>query len=119
MGCSPVNNKNLNLRTYILDIKDSPIARQSICKRNRKMVIGEENMVLSNNIKIIVEENMDQILKILVIAACHRIYGLVGIRHRVQERIQRALHDFDKRIFDREIPRAAQNRVLNDMRDSC
>ena len=63
MGCSPVNNKNLNLRTYILDIKDSPIARQSICKRNRKMVIGEENMVLSNNIKIIVEENMDPFAK--------------------------------------------------------
>ncbi len=62
---------------------------------------------------------MHQIVKIFFIGGCHRIYGLVGIRHRVQERIQRALHDFDKRIFDGKIPRAAQNRVLNDMRDSC
>ena len=47
---------------------------------------------------------MHQIVKIFFIGGCHRIYGLVGIRHRVQERIQRALHDFDKRIFDGKIP---------------
>ena len=102
MGCSPVNNKNLNLRTYILDIKDSPIARQSICKRNRKMVIGEENMVLSNNIKIIVEENMDPFAKYsnMTLIKEGRFSAVYTVVHSVtgKKRVMKIFHK--KRIKD-------------------
>ena len=102
MGCSPVNNKNLNWRTYSLEIKDSPIARQSICKRNRKMVVGEENMVLSNNIKIIVEENMDPFAKYsnMTLIKEGRFSSVYTVIHSVtgKKRVMKIFHK--KRIKD-------------------
>ena len=65
-----------------------------------------------------VHVHMHQVLEILVIAARHRVHSLVRIGHRVQERVQRSFHQFYKRIFHREIPGTAQNRVFHDMRNS-
>ena len=62
--------------------------------------------------------DVHQILKILVVAACHRINGLVRIGHGIQEGIQGAFHQFHEGILRREILRAAQDRMLHDMRDS-
>ena len=55
-------------------------------------------------IKDSIQVHMHQVLKINVIYASHRIDGLVRIGNRIEEGIQRSLHQLHKRILDREIP---------------
>ena len=76
-----------------------------------------ENLFFFVNIRIEhgIQIHMHQILEVLVIAAGYRITGLVRVGHGVQEGIQRPLYQFDKRIFQGEIPRSAQDAVLRDM----
>ena len=69
-------------------------------------------------VKYRVEIDVHQILEIARIAARHRVHRLVRERHRVQERIERALHQLHKRLFERILARPAEHRVLNDMRDA-
>ena len=66
-------------------------------------------------IKYCIHINMHQILKILVIAACHRIYCLVRISHRIQKGVQRSFYQFHKRILGRKLFRATQNSMFHDM----
>ena len=70
-------------------------------------------------IKYCIHINMHQVLEILVIAACHRIYGLVRISHRIQKCIQRTFHKLNKRILHREFFRSAQNRMFHNVWNSC
>ena len=62
-----------------------------------------------------IQIHMHQILKILIVAAGHRIHGLVRISHGVQECVQRSLHQLHKRILQREMPGSAQDTVLQNM----
>ena len=50
-----------------------------------------------------VEIHVHQVEKIAAVAAGDGITGLVRERQGVQERVQRALHQLDKRLFDREL----------------
>ena len=65
-----------------------------------------------------VEIHAHQIEKIAPVAAGDRIAGLVRERQRVQKRIQRALHQLDERLFNREMLRAAQDGVLQNVKDT-
>ena len=58
---------------------------------------------------------MHQVLEILVIAACHRITGLVRVGHGIQEGIQRALYQLHKWILQRKLAGAAQNTMFQNM----
>ena len=60
-----------------------------------------ENQLISVDIrmKYRIQIDIHQIAEILVIAACHRIHGLVRVCHGVQKGIHGTLHKLDKRIF--------------------
>ncbi len=62
---------------------------------------------------------MHQILKILIIAACYRINGLIRVSHGIQKRVQRSLRQFNKRIFYRKLFRSAEYRMFYNMRYTC
>ena len=62
---------------------------------------------------------MAQILKILVIAACYRIYCLIRICHCIQKCIQRSLYQFYKWVLDREFLRTAQYSMFNNVWNTC
>ena len=62
---------------------------------------------------------MHQILKITVIAASHRITGLVRISHGIQECVKRAFNQFYKRIFQWKFPGATQYTVFQNMCHTC
>ena len=59
-----------------------------------------------------------QIQKIAAVAAGDGIARLVRERQCIQERVQGALHQFDKRLFDREVLRAAENRMLQNVKNA-
>ena len=63
-----------------------------------------------------IQIDVHQVLKILVIAAGNGVHRLIRIRHGIEKGIERSFGELYKRIFDREIPRSAEHRVLNDMR---
>ena len=65
-----------------------------------------------------VEVDIHEILEILVVAARDRIHRLVRIRHRIEERIEAALDELDERLLERIFARAAERRMLDDMRDA-
>jgi len=64
-----------------------------------------------------VEVHIDQVVEVFQVLAGDRVDGLVGVGHRVQKGLKRALDQLDKRIFERIFARAAQHGVLEDMRD--
>ena len=63
-----------------------------------------------------IEVHIHQVLKVAVVSARDGIHRLVGERHRVEERIERALHKLHKRLLQRILARAAEHGVLHDMR---
>ena len=63
-----------------------------------------------------IQIDIHQILEIAVIAACHRVHRLIGERHCIEERIERALHELHERLLQRILARAAEHGVLHDMR---
>ena len=75
--------------------------------------------MINVRIKDRVQVDMHQILKILIVAARHRITGLVRICHGVQERIQGSFDQFYERILKRKFPGSAENTVFENMRHSC
>ena len=76
-------------------------------------------MLIDVRIKNRIHIYMHQILKVFVITACNRIYCLIRIRHCVKKRVKGSLNQFHERIFHRKISRAAQYRMLHDMRNPC
>ena len=62
-----------------------------------------------------VQIHVHQVFEIRIIAAGDRVDGLVGIGHGVEEGIERALGQLNKRILDREIPGSAQDGMLHNM----
>ena len=67
-------------------------------------------------VKHSIQIDIHQILKIAVVAACHGVHRLIGERHRIEERIERALHELHERLLQRILARAAEHGVLHDMR---
>ena len=65
-----------------------------------------------------VEVDVHEVLEVLVVAAGHRVHRLVRIRHRIEEGVERALDELDERLLERVLARAAERRVLNDVRDA-
>ena len=65
-----------------------------------------------------VEIDIHEILEILIVAARDRIHRLVRVRHRIEECIEAAFDELDKRLLERIFARAAKRRVLDDMRDA-
>ena len=63
-----------------------------------------------------VEIDIHEVLKIARIAACNRIHRLVRKCHRVEERVERSLHEFNERLLQRVLARAAEHGMLHDMR---
>ena len=79
-----------------------------------------EDILLFIDVRIehCVKIDVHQVLEIRVIAARHRIYSLIRVSHRVEKCIERTLYQLNERVLDREIPGAAQYRVLDDMRNA-
>ncbi len=77
-----------------------------------------ENFLLVINVRVkdCIHIDIHQVFKILVVAACHRVHGVIRIGHRIEKSIERALHQLDKRIFEREFLRAAEHGMLQNMR---
>src|SRR5262252_57048 len=65
-----------------------------------------------------IEIHVDEVVEVLNILACYRIAGLVRKRHGIEKSVERALQQFDKRLFDRIFARSAQYRVLQDVGDT-
>ena len=75
--------------------------------------------LINVRIKNCIQINMHQILKILIITACHRITGLVRISHGIQKSVQRAFDQFDKRIFEWKLSGSAEHTVFQNMCNTC
>ena len=57
--------------------------------------------IIDIGMKYRVHIDIHQVLEILIIGTCHRIDRLIRIGHRIEEGIERALHQFDKGILKR------------------
>ena len=101
-------------------IVDHPAVRQrGICILKLVMppLLHEHLRILTHRwVKHRIQIDIHQILKIAVIAACHGVHRLIGERHRIEERIERALHELHERLLQRILARAAEHGVLHDMR---
>ena len=65
-----------------------------------------------------IEINVHKVLEIFIVITCNRVKGLVGIRHRIEERMKRTFRELHERVTCREIFRAAKNGMLDDMRNT-
>ncbi len=65
-----------------------------------------------------VEVDVHQVVKILEIAAGHRIHGFIGEGHGVQKGLQTAFHELHERFLDGIFAGPAQHTVLQNMRHS-
>ena len=76
-----------------------------------------EDLFFLINIRIehCVHVYMNQVLKILVIAACNGIYGFIRVGHGIQKGIQGTLCQLHKRILHWEFPGAAEHRMFQNM----
>ena len=67
-----------------------------------------------------IEVDVAEVVKVLPVLRGDGVHRLVGSSHRVEERLQRAFEKFDERLLQRILARAAQHRVLKDVRHaSC
>ena len=71
--------------------------------------------IIDIRVKYRVHVDMNQILKIFIIAAGNGVHRLIRICHGVQEGIQGALRQLHKGILYRELPGTAQYGMLQDM----
>ena len=62
-----------------------------------------------------VEVDIDEVVEVPEVLAGHRVQRLVAVGHRVEEGVERALHQFLKGVLDRVAPRAAEHGVLEDV----
>ena len=69
-------------------------------------------IVIDRRVEDRVHINAHQVLKVLIIAGRDRVDGLIRVGERIQKRIQRPLHQFDKGILHRVPVRAAEHRML-------
>ena len=60
--------------------------------------------------------DIHHIIKVLIILTCQHITCPIGIRERVQKRLQTPLHKLHERFLSSVLLRTAQNRVLQNMR---
>ena len=65
-----------------------------------------------------VQVDIDQVVEVLYVLAGDRVAGLVRVGHRVEEGVERAFGQLDEGLFGRVLARAAQNGVLQDMRQA-
>ena len=106
-------------RTFHFIINHAAIGQR--CLRILQLVVPallhEDLGVLAHGrIEHCIEIDVHEILEVLGIAAGHGVHRLVRVGHRIQERIQRALHELDERLLQRVLARAAERRMLHDMR---
>ena len=65
-----------------------------------------------------IQIDVHQIPEVLVVAACHREHGLVRIGHGIEKCIHGTLDQLYERVLGRILLRAAQDRMLYDMRNA-
>ena len=70
---------------------------------------------VNSRVENAVQIYVHQILKILVIAAGNRVYGLIRIRHGIQKCVQRTFYQFHKGVLDRKLIRTFQYTVFQYM----
>ena len=62
-----------------------------------------------------IQVHIHQIAEVLVVAAGHRIYGLVRVGHGIQERVQGPFHQFHERFLQFVFAAAAQDGMFRDV----
>ena len=77
-----------------------------------------EDLAVAVNVRIEDRVHIDvhEVFKILVVAGSDGIESLVRVSHRVEEGIEGTFRELHERIAGREILRAAENGMLNDVR---
>ena len=61
--------------------------------------------------------DVHEVQKVLLVGARHRVHRFIRERHGVQKRLHGAFDEVDEGLFDGEFVRAAQHRVLEDVKD--
>ena len=105
-------------RALHLIVDHSAVRQRRICifKLVVPPLLHEHLRILTHcRVKHCIQIDIHQILEIAVVAACHRVHRLIGERHRIEERIERALHELHERLLQRILARAAEYGVLHDM----
>ncbi len=77
-----------------------------------------ERVLYAQRIEDGVEIDPGQVEKVAAVAAAHRVDGLVGVGHRVEEGVHRGLYELDEGLLDRILFRSAEDRVLKDVEDA-
>ena len=75
-------------------------------------------LVVDGRLEHRVQVHLHEILEVLGVGGRHRVHGLVGERHGVQERLHGRLQQVDEGLLDGEPLRAAQHRVLQNVEDA-
>src|SRR5271165_3242642 len=75
---------------------------------------GRSDPWIKSRIKI----DIDQVVEVPEILTCDRIAGLVRKGHRIEESVQRALHELDKWLLHGVLVRTAKHGVLEDVGDA-
>ena len=79
------------------------------------LLLEDGALLVDGRVQHRVQVHVHEVEQVLVVRAGHGVHGLVGKRHRVQERLHRAFQQVHERLFDGELPAAAQHRVLEDV----
>ena len=76
------------------------------------LLLQNLRFLVHRRIKHRIQINVHKVLEILSVAARHRIHRLIRECHRIEERIERALHQLDKRLLQGKLAGAAQDRMF-------
>ncbi len=75
-----------------------------------------EHMGREARIKDRIKIDINQVVKVLQVLACHRVAGFIRIGEGIEEGLQRTLQELHERLLDRVLARTAQDRVLKNVR---
>ena len=88
-------------------------------KRTMDFKFTEEQLAVQaaeQRVKDRIDINIDQVVKVFFVLACHRIAGLIGEGEGIDESRQRAFQQLHERFFNGVFLRAVQDRVFEDVR---
>mmetsp|Transcript_12747 Transcript_12747/g.39947 ORF Transcript_12747/g.39947 Transcript_12747/m.39947 type:complete len:218 (+) Transcript_12747:2608-3261(+) len=82
------------------------------------LLCEHERVVHGPGVQHRVEVDVNEVVKVLEVAACDRVASAVGEGHGVQERLQTALQELDEGLLKGILAAAAKDRVLEHVGDA-
>ena len=108
-------------RALHLIVDDAAVAQRLLLVRDLVVpaLLHQDLRVLAHRgIEHCIEVDVHEVLEIFVIPACDGVHRLVRVRHGIEERVEAAFDEFDERFLQRVLARAAERRMLHDVRDA-